>query len=289
LADTLNFTRAAELCDVSQPALSRAIKKLEEELGAPLVRRERGRTHLTDLGARIRPRLEQSLALAEAAKSEADEFARMDRATLTLGVMCTIGPARLIALVDHLTRELPEIELRLLEGSGPAIVERLLAGEFDVALAGMPAYPDEVAVQSLYQERYVVAFPSGHRFETMPVVPRRELRGERYLQRINCEYPAHVAAEIGPYDMPVEVLYESEHEDWIQAMIIAGMGCACMPEFMPLYPELKTRVLTEPELSRTISILTVRGRPHSPVVRLFHTLSKAALARAAAPDHNETA
>src|SRR5690242_2529818 len=70
-ADTLNFTRAAERCHVSQPALTRAIQQLEEELGGLLLRRERKLTHLTDFGRLIEPHLRQLHADAEAAKSTA--------------------------------------------------------------------------------------------------------------------------------------------------------------------------------------------------------------------------
>ncbi len=143
LADTLNFTRAAEICDVSQPALSRGIRKLEDELGGQLVRRERGKTHLTELGQRVRPRLEQAISLAELAKTEAHDFSRLADVKLRLGVMCTIGPNRLIALIEHLTERHPDMELELVEGSGAEIVERLLDGEFDVAISAAPAFPDD--------------------------------------------------------------------------------------------------------------------------------------------------
>ena len=281
VAETLNFTKAAEKCGVTQPALSRGIRKLEEELGAQLIRRERGRTHLTELGERLLPRLAQSVSLAEAAKTEAKDFADMAKATLALGVMCTIGPARLIALVDHLTAKVPELELCLFERSAPTTVYDLLEGKFDVALAALPEYPDEVLATPLYEERYLIAFPKGHRFEKMDTVPRSELAGERYLQRINCEYPAHVEHVTGPYALELDIPYQSEHEDWLQAMVVAGLGCCVIPEHMQIFPELQTRLLTEPEISRTISLVTVRGRPHTPVVAMFQRLTKAALSSVA--------
>lgn len=178
LAKTLNFTRAAEACGIAQPTMSRAIRKLEEEMGGQLVRRERGRTHLTELGRLMQPRLEQALALTEAAREEALDFARMADTALTVGVMCTIGPERLIALVDHLANRVPQLELKLRDASGERLVEMLLNGEVDVALIGMPDYPDRIEPLPLYTERYVVAFPRGHRFERLDEVPVRELAGK---------------------------------------------------------------------------------------------------------------
>jgi DNA-binding transcriptional LysR family regulator len=213
LAETLNFTRAAERCGVSQPALSRAVRQLETELGAPLVRRERNRTHLTALGRTVLPRLQEAVSLAEAAKAEAAEFATTAAATsLTLGVMATIGPGPTMALFERLTRRVPQLELRLRDAPGPQIVEMLLAGELDIALVGLPDYPEALQTIPLYSERYVVAFPAGHRFERAEAVAWRELAGERYLERPNGEHVAHFERAVGAFELGLDVRCEIEHE-----------------------------------------------------------------------------
>jgi LysR family transcriptional regulator, hydrogen peroxide-inducible genes activator len=94
VCETLNFTRAAEQCNVTQPALTRAVQKLEEQLGGLLFRRERHLSHLTDLGRLMRPQLEQVWKQTEAAKTTARSFLKLEDAPLSLGVMCTIGPMR---------------------------------------------------------------------------------------------------------------------------------------------------------------------------------------------------
>src|SRR5947207_15204578 len=94
VSDTLNFTRAAELCNVSQPALTRAIQQLEDELGGLMLRRERRLTHLTDFGRLIQPHLRQLLADAAAPKTTAKRFLNLQQAQIRLGIMCTVGPAR---------------------------------------------------------------------------------------------------------------------------------------------------------------------------------------------------
>ena len=91
VADTLNFTRAAELCNVSQPALTRAIQQLEEELGGLLLRRERKLTHLTDFGRLIEPHLRQLFADAEAAKTTAKRFLSLQQAEIRLGTCARLG------------------------------------------------------------------------------------------------------------------------------------------------------------------------------------------------------
>jgi LysR family transcriptional regulator, hydrogen peroxide-inducible genes activator len=113
LCETLNFTRAAETCNVSQPALTRAVHKLEEELGGLLRRREHNLTHLTDFGRLVRPHLDQMMAQAEAAKSTAMHFLRMDNAPINLGVMCTVGPMRFMSLLAEFRATHPGCEVTL--------------------------------------------------------------------------------------------------------------------------------------------------------------------------------
>ncbi len=274
VSETLNFTRAATACNVSQPSLTRAIQKLEGELGGPLFRRERGRTGLTQLGQMMKPYLEETLATAETARREAARFGKLERAPLTLGVMCTIGPSRLVPLVNRLATRVPGLEFKLREGHGRDMVDLLLAGEVDAAMVGLPSYPEKVRAEPLYRERYVIAFPPGHRFEAMNAVPVNELQGEAYLRRLNCEYPEVYRENAGPYPVKLDIRYQSEREDWIQAMVLAGMGCAMLPEYTALFPALRTRVVVEPELAREISLLTVRGRRFSPALELLVRLAK---------------
>src|SRR6187399_1783819 len=119
LAQVLNFTRAAEQCNVSQPALTRAIQQLEHELGGPLFRRERRNTHLSELGRMMLPYLEQIHAQAEAARAQARSASRLDDVTLRIGAMCTIGPALIGDLIASFRKAQPAVDLELVdEGSG---------------------------------------------------------------------------------------------------------------------------------------------------------------------------
>lgn len=266
VCETLNFTRAAELCNVAQPSLTRAVKKLEAELGGPLFRRERSRTHLTDLGRLMLPHLAQIQGTAQAAAAEAEEYHCLDKAPLRLGVMSTIGPQRLVTFFDRLRCEVPSLDLSLSEARGRDLVGQLMNGDLDIALIGLPVYPARLNAHTLYDERYVIGFRKGHRFERLSAVPIRELDRENYLSRTHCEFRDYYDAMGRPVPFEVNIRYSSEREDWVQAMILAGMGCAIMPEFLPTLPGLATRVLVEPEVNRTISLVTVAGRRYSPIV-----------------------
>ncbi len=275
VCQTLNFTSAAELCHVSQPSLSRAIKNLEGELGGPLFRRERSRTHLSDLGRMMRPYLEQCLANASAAKAAAEGAQRLDEAPLNLGIMCTIGPSRITGLISKLHREMPGIRLSLRDAVPDDLIGRLLDGDLDVALFGLPReLPDRFDSYSLYRERFVVAFPPGHRFERQNAVKLRDMDQEPYLVRSNCEYTDYIANLLEEKDVSLDVRYESEREDWIQSMIMAGMGSSFMPEHLSMHPNLARRLVVDPDVTREIDLVTVSGRRFSPAVAAFVRMAR---------------
>lgn len=276
VCETRNVTRAAELCHVAQPSLTRAIKKLEEELGGTLFRRGRQGTALTELGERMRPHLEQSHAALEHAREEAQSFGRVEQATLRLGVMCTIGPSRPASLLARLRARVPSLDVRVEEAPGPELAGRLAAGTFDVALSALARTPPDLHCWPLYRERFVVAFPPGHRFERLAAVPLRELAAERYLERIDCEFADHFA-ELGVPDPlgDVSVCFRSGREEWVQSMVMAGMGVALMPEHLALAPGLPTRVLSEPEVWREVRLLALPGRRFTVAVEAFVRLARA--------------
>ena len=93
-----NFTRAAQLCNITQPALTRAIQKLEAETGGKLFHRRHGRAELTELGRAMSPRLEAVIRDVSHAREEALAFIRQRKQRLRLGIMCTVGPDRLIVV-----------------------------------------------------------------------------------------------------------------------------------------------------------------------------------------------
>jgi DNA-binding transcriptional LysR family regulator len=270
VCNTLNFTRAAEQCNVTQPALTRAIQKLEEELGGLLFRRERKLTHMTDLGNLVRPQLEGILTQSEQARSTAQSFLQLRDAPLRLGVMCTIGPVRFVSFLSRFGAEHPGVEVSLTENVPDELISMLMEGALDAAITTAPGEPNaRLDFRKLYEERFVVAFPPGHRYEAMARVPIQEIAGESYLSRANCEYYERLETVLEQQMVEVEDVFRSEREDWIQIMVMAGMGICFMPEFSAVLPGLMTRPITDPPVSRTIHLATVAGRRFSPAVAAF--------------------
>jgi DNA-binding transcriptional LysR family regulator len=270
VADTLNFTKAAERCHVTQPALTRAIQKLEEELGGPLLRRERNLTHLTDLGRMMMPHFERVLEGSEAARTTASGFLNLDKAPLRLGVMCTIGPQRCVGLLAHFNRRHPGVEIELHESVPSRLLDELLEGRHDIAILALPEGVDgRFAAVPLYRERFVVALPPGHRLSNSAGVRMTDLDGERYLSRINCEYYDYLRNLRRSQGVTFVDAFRSEREDWVQSMVLAGMGICFVPEFTTLFPGIQARPLVDPEIVREVSTVTIAGRRFSPAMAAF--------------------
>ncbi len=275
VAENKNFTRAAQQCGVSQPAITRAIRKLEAELGGLLFDRRPGRTALTELGRRLMPRLEKAYIEVGKAKETANALSDARKHMLRLGVMCTIAPTHMTTLLEKLRHKVPDLVISLLDAKSSEVVELLLADEIDIGLSAWPEYPEEIALVPLFRERFAVAFAKGHAFEKLPAIALGQLAGENYLDRLGCEFNEYYAFEFGDWTIDMDVRFSSEREDWIQAMIKAGAGCSIVPEFTPLLDGIATRPLTEPGVIRQVSLLTARGRIFSPVAEAFVRLARA--------------
>jgi LysR family hydrogen peroxide-inducible transcriptional activator len=267
---TLNFTRAAEQCNVSQPALTRAIQKMEGELGGLLFSRERNNTHLTELGRLMQPHLEEVLARTQAAKDSAQRFLRLESAHLRLGVMCTISPLRFIGFLNRFRADHSGIELILTEAVPSRLTEGLLQGELDVVVMAQPEVFDErLRADPLYTERFVVACAVGHPFARRNAITMADMDGQIYLQRINCEFRDVLRESCEANGAHIIRSYRSEREDWIQTMVAAGMGVCFIPEFSAIHPGLVLRPVLEPEVTREVSLVTVAGRRWSAPLATF--------------------
>ena len=266
-AKHLNFTRAAAECNVSQPALTKGIKTLEGELGAPVFHREGRRILLSDFGRSMLPHLQHIAEEAEAAQVLAKNFRLLEKAPLRLGVMSTIGHLRLARFLGRFEKTNKGLELSVTEGSVAQLKEQLSEGEIDVAvMTRSDDLEQEFRTLDLYAERYVVVFPPDHRLGRADAVALGDLNGENYVDRLACEMREMVMGVCAAEDVALYARFRSEREDWVQAMVLAGIGFAFMPEYSVTLPGLMQRPLVEPTVSRTVAAVTMPGRKHSPAV-----------------------
>jgi DNA-binding transcriptional LysR family regulator len=262
LCEELNFTRAAERCMVAQSSLTRAIKALETELGGPLFHRERANTHLSRLGEKVKPFLEQAYGNVRDAQRQAQDFARAQTAALRIGLMRTIAPAQLIGLVAAIRARHPDVALQIADAPALALQERLIGGELDAAIYALPGLPADARLshRPLYREPFVIAVNAAHRFAQRSAIRLKDLHGEPYLWRLHCEHEQAADEAFAEAGVSAPPVFQSDRDEWVLAMVAAGLGYALMPAHSAEHPGVVALPLIEPELSRDIAFVTARGR-----------------------------
>ena len=165
-----HFGRAADACHISQPSLSVAVRKLEDELGVILFERGAGEVAVTPVGQRIaeqaRRVLDEAAVIRQMAAQGQNELAGM----LRLGVIYTIGPYLLPHLIPRLHRRAPEMPLLIEENYTAVLSERLKDGELDVLILSLPFTDAGIATQAVYEEPFVVLMPTGHPLEQTAII-----------------------------------------------------------------------------------------------------------------------
>ena len=266
-AKHLNFTKAASECNVSQPALTKGVKALEGELGAPVFYREGRRILLSDFGRSMLPHLQHIVSEAEATQMLAQNFRLLEKVPVRLGVLSTIGHVRLARFLAQVEKNHSGLELSVGEGSSASLQDQLSNGDIDCAVMTVtPDLEEQFRTHPLYGERYVVVFPPGHRLGGMDAVGLKELSGENYVDRLSCEMREMVMAVCADEGVELYARFRSEREDWVQAMVLAGIGFAFMPEYSVTLPGLSQRPLVEPAVERQVAMVTVPGRKFSPAM-----------------------
>ncbi|EBA16111.1 Putative LysR-family transcriptional activator [Roseobacter sp. SK209-2-6] len=200
LAETLNFTRAAEQCYVSQPALTQAIKRLEAELDGDLVVRDGRYTELTELGKSLRGHFQQIDQTRHLVRSTAKAITSGEVAELNIGLMCTIGPGVLSRMLDAFRMEHPMISIVLHDVKPSSIADLLLSGALDGAFCARhgPPHP-QLQYANLFEEAMVIAFPSNHAFSERDYVPLNDVTEQNYIDRLHCEFREEVNELIFPH------------------------------------------------------------------------------------------
>jgi LysR family hydrogen peroxide-inducible transcriptional activator len=162
LADHKHFGRAAAACYVSQPTLSTQIKKLEDELGVPLVERAPRKVMLTPAGRDAADRARRIVAEVEQMKEAARRSQDPEAGTVRLGLFPTLGPYLLPHVVPRLRARFPHLELLLVEEKSDVLLSRLREGKLDAGLLALPVADDQLHTEFLFEEPFLLAVPESH-------------------------------------------------------------------------------------------------------------------------------
>jgi DNA-binding transcriptional LysR family regulator len=277
LAETLNFTRAAECCNVTQPALTRGIQKLEDELGGLLFYRERNLTQLTELGQLVRPLLAQTSAAAQAAREQALAFKHRVSAPLRLGLDHSIAASVLTPVLSELASRISGFELTLRQYSSPEICRLLLEGAVDAGLAvGGDDIPERLNRWNLYDERIVMLCPETHVLAKLDEILPQRLAKECILRRElpDCAIDRAVQAIGAAAGIEWRTQHSGSEESHLHEMVKASLGVALAGERQSVPVGLVARPLSGAK-PRTITLLAISGRPQGPSAAAFLKLMRA--------------
>ena len=262
-----HFGKAAEACFVSQPTLSVAIKKLEDELEVKLFERSANEVTVTPLGEEIvrqaQSVLEQAANIKEIAKRGKDPLA----GPLKLGIIYTIGPYLLPDLVRQAIARTPQMPLMLQENFTVKLLEMLRTGEIDCAIMAEP-FPDTgLATAALYDEPFMVALPSNHPLAAHTHVNADELKKETMLLLGNghCfrDHVLEVCPEFARFSSDAEGIrksFEGSSLETIKHMVAAGMGVTLVPRLSVPKEALDTRKRKKDE-DAFVKYLPFEGAP----------------------------
>lgn len=276
VARVLNFTRAAEECHVAQPSLTRAIKQLEMELGGDLFRRERNLTHLTDLGQRMLPMLQQCYESAMTAKSLAQSLKSGTIAPLTIGLSLAVDISLIVTFITELVRALPGLELHFLRGTGPEIAEFLKKGEVEVAVAGgFGEQWDRIESWTLFTEPYVFAVGPKNKLAEAAAIEPAHFAKERLVLRTHCEHLADILPFLEKMGHGKQAHTVSTDSD-VGVLLKPNIGFAVLPRSSAKLLGLKQLEVYGFDVSRTVSVSTVAGRQRSTAASTFIKMVRAA-------------
>jgi DNA-binding transcriptional LysR family regulator len=259
---TLNFTRAAEECSVAQPSLTRAIQALEAELGGELFLRERSRSHLTELGQRMLPLIQQCYDSAVNAKSLASAIKTGRVAPLKIALSMSINIAIVLPSLNELARSIPGLEIRFLRGATSEIKEALERGSADLAVAGpLKADWERLDQWPLFTERFVVAVAEDHRFANREKIRLVEIRDEKIIRRAHCESVGELDAMLKELGLIDAQRHEAHSEADVASLLTAGVGVAIVPVSSPLHASIRRVPLEGFDYKRSVGAYAVAGRP----------------------------
>jgi DNA-binding transcriptional LysR family regulator len=277
VARTLNFTEAADECHVSQPSLSRAIIKLEEELGGDLFRRERGLTHLTDLGRMMQPLLQQTFDAASSAKTLASSYRKGGTAPLRLAISETINMRVLLEPLAGLTEALPGLELKFFRGTAGEVAEHIKTGGSELGIAGPLAESwDRFKSWNLFARTFRLLVHKSHRLANNRSIAIRDLDGERLFGRPYCEVADRFAALLAANGIH-QASYDTLASDADALELIgANLGVGILPATSPRQGNVKSLAFEGVDIECPTMLHAVQGRQHSPAAAGFIQLVRAA-------------
>jgi len=265
-AQTLNFTRAAEQCNVSQPALTRAIKLLEEELGGELIRREGRLSHLTELGKRMLPLLKQCHDSALNAKALATSLKKGEIAVLNVAVSSAIDIALLMPALSQMYGAFPDVLLKLKRGGSLELRQALEKGEVDLAVADcFGALSERLDSWGLFEHVFDFVVDSEHDLavRNAAALDAAALGGEKLLLHRAVELAEGELTRLAGAGLNLANVHEVDSLADLHALVKARFGVGLTLSSALRAPDLAHLRIDGLDVQRRVAAHAMGGRPRS--------------------------
>jgi len=263
---TLNFTRAADECNVTQPSLTRAIKQLEAELGGDLFRRERPAAQLTELGLRMHPLLQQCYDAASGARMLASSFKSGEIGALRIALSHSVDLSILVPFLDQIKRQFNRLEFRFLRGNSEEVGEYLKKGEAELGIAAeLGGDWDRLDIWPLFTEDFDLVVSRRHPLAERDSIGFEDLRAEQWLSRSYCEHAAALSRSLREHGVAVDRNHEISSERDLIELLEADIGIAVVPHTASLPATLKRSAVEGLDSRRTVHLYGVAGRERTAV------------------------
>lgn len=263
LEQTQHFGKAAAKCFVSQPTLSIAIKKIEEELGVSLFERSRNKVHTTPLGERVILQAKSVLKQASIIKDIAAQGKDPLTSTLSIGAIFTVGPYLFPHFVPNLKQFAPGMPLYIEENYTSVLREKLRNCELDAIVIARPFDDPEVVCQNLYEEDFVVLLHKNHPLRNSQTITPKQLEQEQVLLlgEKHCFRGQILAACPGlqrPNSSdPLQSVVEGSSLETLKYMVASGLGVTVLPASAAQLSQYGSDSLITRPLLSTISKRTI--------------------------------
>ncbi len=271
-----SFGRAAAKCFVSQPALSVAIQKLEDELGAPLFERGKSEITVTPVGERIVEQAQRVLEEASRIKEIAQSGRNQLVGTLRLGVIYTVAPYLLPDLIPALHEMAPQMPLDIEENLTEHLEGALKSGRIDAAIVALPFDPPGVVTTFLYEEPFQVVVPQGHKWAKRKSVHPDELAGEHtILLNVGHCFRDQVLDRCPELNRADAHVARSNSLETVRNMVASGLGISVLPHDA-LTPKYHSRLVVpvpfaKPAPSRRIALAARKSFPRPQSIEAIRT------------------
>lgn len=230
IADTGNFTRAAERCNVTQPSLSQQVITLERELGHKLFHRLGRKAVLTEAGTVFLKRARRILVEVENAAKELTDNPALDR-SITVGAIQTVAPYLLLPLIEKCQRELPNLQINIREDFRSDLVRAVVEGDLDLALVTLPVKDPQVAVELLMTEPLLLVVAKNHPFSSRQEISFQDLAGETFVTMgESSTLAAQIRTFFGHHNFEPKVGYRCAQLATLKTLVGMGLAISILPE-----------------------------------------------------------